>query len=224
MSAAAPAASRLRCGAAIPAGVSGRWTSRRHTWRFARGREGGESIRFEHADAAKLPFDAGRFAGSIAQLVLNFVPDPRQAVQEMRRVTRSGGVVVGAVWDFRALAYQRLFWDAAAALDPQAAITRDRLISDPLAQAGGLIGIWQEGGLRDIQGRSLAIRMDFGSFEDYWAPLLGGQGPFGSYVAGLPDGRRAVIRAAVRDAYCSGGPDGPRSLAATAWAVRGRVR
>ena len=54
-------------------------------------------------------------------------------------------------------------------------------------------------------------------------PLLGGQGPFGSYVAGLPDKRRAIVRAAVRDAYLSGGPDGPRSLAATAWAVRGRV-
>ena len=65
--------------------------------------------------------------------------------------------------------------------------------------------------------------MDYASFADYWEPLLGGQGPFGSYVAGLPDGTARRIRAAVRDAYCSGAPDGPRSLAATAWAVRGRV-
>jgi hypothetical protein len=65
--------------------------------------------------------------------------------------------------------------------------------------------------------------MEYDSFDDYWEPLLGGQGPFGAYVAGLSNERRAVVRAAVRDAYRSGGPDGPRSLAATAWAVRGRV-
>jgi SAM-dependent methyltransferase len=191
---------------------------------FARGREGGASIRFERADALDLPFDAGWFAGSIAQLALNFMPDPRRAVREMRRVTRGGGVVAAAVWDFRGgLVFQRLFWDTAAAIDPQAAATRDRLFAHPLAQPEGLVGLWQEIGLRDIDGRSLTIRMDYQSFDDYWEPLLGGQGPFGSYVAGLPQGRRARIRAAVRAAYHSGGPDGPRSLAATAWAVRGRV-
>ena len=46
--------------------------------------------------------------------------------------------------------------------------------------------------------------MDYASFADYWEPLLGGQGPFGSYVAGLPERRRARIRAAVRAAYCAG--------------------
>jgi SAM-dependent methyltransferase len=191
---------------------------------FARGREGGASIRFEQADAADLPFDAGRFAASIAQLALNFMPDPRRAAQEMRRVTRPGGVVAAAVWDFRGgLVFQRLFWDTAAAIDPQAALTRDRLFAHPLAQPEGLVGLWQEVGLEDIDGRSLTIRMDYQSFDDYWAPLLGGQGPFGSYVAGLSEPRCARIRASVRAAYLAGAPDGPRSLAATAWAVRGRA-
>ena len=142
----------------------------------------------------------------------------------MRRVTRAGGVVAAAVWDFcGGLVYQRLFWDTAAAIDPQAGLARDRLFSHPLAQPDGLARLWQAIGLREIKGSSLTIRMDYAGFDDYWEPLLGGQGPFGSYVAGLPDERRAVVRAAVRDAYLAGGPDGPRSLAATAWAVRGRV-
>jgi trans-aconitate methyltransferase len=42
----------------------------------ARDRSGGESIRFEQADAADLPFEAGLLAAAIAQLVLNFMPDP----------------------------------------------------------------------------------------------------------------------------------------------------
>ena len=191
---------------------------------FARRREGGASIQFEQADALDLPFAAGRFAGSIAQLALNFMPDPARAVLEMRRVTRAGGVVAAAVWDFRGgLVFQRLFWDTAAAIDPQAAQARDRLFAHPLAQQDGLVGLWQETGLREIERDSLTIRMDYADFADYWEPLLGGQGPFGSYVAGLTDARRAVIRKAVRAAFCAGGPDGARSLVATAWAVRGRV-
>jgi hypothetical protein len=164
------------------------------------------------------------FAGAIAQLALNFMPDPVRAVLEMRRVTRSGGVVAAAVWDFRGgLVCQRLFWDTAAAIDPQAGPARDRLFSHPLAQPGGLGSLWQASGLRDVADGSLTIRMDYASFADYWEPLLGGQGPFGAYVAGLPEERQAVVRAAVRAAYCAGAPDAPRSLAATAWAVRGRV-
>jgi hypothetical protein len=103
------------------------------------------------------------------------------------------------------------------------AMLRDRLFAHPLARPEGLIGLWQEIGLEDVEGRSLTIRMDYDSIADYWEPLLGGQGPFGAYVAGLSDGRRARIQRAVHAAYLAGGPDGPRSLAATAWAVRGRV-
>ena len=191
---------------------------------FAQARDGGRDIHFELADAARLPFEAGAFAGAIAQLALNFMPDPALAVLEMRRVTRSGGVLAAAVWDFcGGLVCQRLFWDTAAAIDPPAGQARDRLFSHPLAQPDGLASLWQASGLRDVKGGSLTIRMDYASFADYWEPLLGGQGPFGSYVAGLSDEHRARIHAAVSDAYCSGAPDGPRSLAATAWAVRGRV-
>ncbi len=129
---------------------------------FARRREGGASIQFEQADALDLPFAAGRFAGSIAQLALNFMPDPARAVLEMRRVTRAGGVVAAAVWDFRGgLVFQRLFWDTAAAIDPQAAQARDRLFAHPLAQQDGLVGLWQETGLREIERDSLTIRMDY---------------------------------------------------------------
>jgi SAM-dependent methyltransferase len=56
---------------------------------------------FEIGDAAKLPYDDGSFTGVAAQLVLNFVTKPDRALAEMIRVTRAGGIIVGAVWDFR---------------------------------------------------------------------------------------------------------------------------
>jgi len=66
--------------------------------------------------------------------------------------------------------------------------------------------------------------MDYANFDDYWKPLCGGQGPVGTYLASLAPDLRARIEEAVAWAYRSGAPDGPRSLAATAWAVRGEVR
>jgi hypothetical protein len=65
--------------------------------------------------------------------------------------------------------------------------------------------------------------MDYADFADYWEPLLGGQGPVGTYVNRLAPAMRAHVHEAVRLAYLSGAPDGPRSLTATAWAMRGVV-
>jgi len=58
-------------------------------------------------------------------LVLNLVPDPAAAPQEMMRVTCPGGMVAAGVWDYReAMQMLRTFWDAAVALDLDAAPRR----------------------------------------------------------------------------------------------------
>ncbi|MGE0116338.1 MAG: class I SAM-dependent methyltransferase [Dongiaceae bacterium] len=191
---------------------------------FAQAQVRTERVRFTIGDACALPLGNGAFAGSLAQLALNFVPDAGKAVGEMRRVTRPGGVVAACVWDFRGgLVYQRLFWDTAAGIDDGAGAARDRLFSHELSVPDGLPRLWEKAGLRDVLRDSLTIRMDYAGFADYWQPLLGGQGPFGSYVSGLAPSLRDRIEAAVRRAYLSGAADGPRSMTATAWAVRGVV-
>jgi len=179
---------------------------------------------FEVADAAALPYADASFAGAVAQLVLNFVPDSTAALNEMKRVTARGGRVVAAVWDFRGgLVYQRMFWDTAAGIDPAAAAARDRLFSGALALPDGLTSLFALAGLAGVERTSITIRMDYANFEDYWQPLGGGQGPVGTYLAALTPDLRARIEQAVAVAYRSGAPDGPRSLTATAWAVRGQV-
>ena len=184
---------------------------------FARSRPGGADIGFAVGDACRLPYADGSFDAALAQLSLNFVPDPAQAVREMRRIVRPGGVVGAAVWDFRGgLVFQRLFWDTAAR-------HRDRLFSGPLALPEGLPTLWRGAGLAAVERSSITIRMEYADFADYWEPLLGGQGPVGAYVANLSPARRQVIEERVRAAFLSGAADGPRSLTATAWAVRGAV-
>src|SRR5579885_839172 len=172
---------------------------------FARAAGGGP--RYAVAEATRLPFADGAFAGAAAQLVLNFVGDPVAAVRDFR-----GGLV-----------YQRILWDTAAGIDPAAAAVRDRLFSGALALPDGLPDLFARAGLPRVDTAALTIRMTYASFADYWGPLNGGQGPVGSYVAGLAPEMRARIEAAVRAAYLSGAPDGPRSLVASAWAVRAAV-
>ncbi|MBV9862033.1 MAG: methyltransferase domain-containing protein [Alphaproteobacteria bacterium] len=191
---------------------------------FAKTRSGPDGPLLTAGDAGHLPFADNAFAGAAAQLVLNFVGDPVAAVSEMGRVTRPGGVVAACVWDFRGgLVYQRLFWDTAAGIDPAAATTRDRLFSGALAVPGGLDALFQRARLPIAESVSLTVRMEYASFADYWAPLLGGQGPVGTYAAALRPQLRRPIEAAVRAAYLSGAPDGPRSMTASAWAVRAVV-
>jgi len=182
------------------------------------------NLRFETGDLGCLPYADRSFAGTAAQLVLNFVVDPNQAMRELRRVTRPGGVVAAAVWDFRGgLVYQRMFWDTAAVIDPAAGAVRDKLFAAALALPDGLPQLFIANGFAQPERGSLTIRMDYASFDDYWQPLLGGQGPVGTYAAGLAPDLRQRIEAAVRCAYLAGAADGPRSLTATAWAVRGIV-
>ena len=189
---------------------------------YARARHALSNLYIELGDAGSLPGAEGSFAASLAQLVLTFVPNPQQVAAEMVRVTRPGGVVASAVWDFcGGLVYQRILWNTAAALDPEAGRTRDRLFSNPLSTPEGLRRLWLTAGLADVEVGSLTIRMDYANFDDCWEPLFGGQGPVGTFAAGLSLDARQQLKTAVRGAFLCGRPDGLRSLTPTAWAVRG---
>jgi SAM-dependent methyltransferase len=57
-------------------------------------------LSFRVGDAVALDFPDESFDRCYSLLALNFVPQPAQAVREMKRVTRAGGTIAAAVWDF----------------------------------------------------------------------------------------------------------------------------
>jgi SAM-dependent methyltransferase len=179
-------------------------------------------IEFQVGDACAMPFPDGSFDGVLSMLVLPFVPNTVEAVAEMRRVARPGAVVAAASWDARGgCVAQRMFLDTAAVLDPAADALRARNCTRPTMRPGALAAAWRKAGLLDIREAALTIRMEYADFADYWGPYLTGQGPAAEYVAGLGAPVVARLREHVRRAYLDGEPDGPRSYAATAWAVGG---
>ena len=179
-------------------------------------------LRFEVGDAQALRHPDGSFDHAMALLVMNFIPDHDKAVAEMKRVTRPGGVVSACVWDYGdAMESLRLFWDEAVALDPAAAPKHERNMK--LARRGELGALWRRAGLRGVREEPLVIDQAFSSFGDYWGPFLQGTGPGGAYVASLADDRRAALEARLRRRLLGGGRDGPFTLKARAWCVRGLV-
>lgn len=179
-------------------------------------------IVFDVADACALPFPERSFDRVLSLLVLHFVPKADQAIAEMLRVTRPGGVVAAAVWDARGgFVANRMFFDTAAALDPNAGERRARNYTRPLTRPGELQRAWLNAGLKNVAETTLVMRMEFASFTDYWTPYEGNEGPGAEYVAGLSEVERGRLRDAVQAAYLDGDEDGPRSYAALAWAVKG---
>jgi ubiquinone/menaquinone biosynthesis C-methylase UbiE len=181
-------------------------------------------ISIQHADACSLPFDDGAFDRALALLVLHFVPEAGKAVAEMRRVVRPGGVVAAGVWDhLGGMPGMRMMVDTVAALSEGGRQLRNRYCFQPMMQPNEMKRSFIEHGLLDVTQVELMVRMDYQSFDDYWAPIAAGEGPLGKYLATLDDAERVRTDNAVRDAYEAGQPDGPRSFANVAWACRGIV-
>jgi SAM-dependent methyltransferase len=189
---------------------------------LARTRHPGSRVRFEVGDAQQLRFPDGSFDRTVSLLVLNFIPDRAKALDEMTRVTRPGGTVAAAVWDYGdGMQMLRVFWDEATALNPAMDARDERRM--PVCRNGELGALWNEHGLQEVSEEALTIRTRFASFDDYWSPFLEKQGPAGEYVASLSAGDQDQLRARLRTRLLGDSPDRPIGLTARAWAVRGTV-
>jgi SAM-dependent methyltransferase len=177
---------------------------------------------FEVGDAQALRFKTGEFDATLAQLVMNFIPDHQKAVREMRRVTRPGGVISACVWGYDdGTDMLRYFWDEVVADDPRMAARGERTIK--LARKGELAAVWRGAGLLDVKEAAVGVPLSFSSFEDYWQPFLDGVGPAGAWVASLDEPGRKKVETRLRKSLLGERADGPIVLQARAWCVRGQV-
>lgn len=152
--------------------------------------------------------------------MLNFVPDKDAALAGMKRAARPGGNVAAYVWDYAgAMELMRAFWEAAAEFDPQAAAL-DEGRRFPLCRPEPLARLFTSAGLRDVGTIALDVPTPFESFDDYWQPFLGGQGPAPAYAMSLDEAMRGRLRERLRERL-GAQEEGPIRMSARAWAVRG---
>jgi len=153
--------------------------------------------------------------------VLNFVPEPEEAVAEMVRAARPGGTVAGYVWDFGGeRQFQQYFWRAATALDP-AAIALEQSMQFPLCHPEPLAALFASARLQAVTVQAIDVPTVFRDVDDYWQPyLLGGSALAQRYAASLGEEQRAALRAHL-GAILPVADDGSIHLTGRVWAVRG---
>jgi SAM-dependent methyltransferase len=175
---------------------------------------------FKVGNAMELPAEDASADLVVCGLVLNFVPDPIKAVGEMKRACRAGGRVAAYVWDYaEGMQMLRIFWDAAAAVDPANRELDEQLLF-PICNPDALRETFRGADLQDVQTGPIEFRMKFADFDDYWSPFLGGVGPAPTYVSGLSDEHKNSLERELRRRL-SANADGSIELPARAWAVKG---
>ena len=132
---------------------------------FARSKNAIKKVHFQTGDAMALPFEDDTFDVAAMALVIFFVPEPEKALEEMKRVVRSGGLVTAYVWDIR---------EGGFPLEPIHAVLRAKGIEYPLppsvdaSRMMNLETLWVSAGLNSIEVSKISCERTFEGFDEYW--------------------------------------------------------
>jgi SAM-dependent methyltransferase len=177
---------------------------------------------FREGQAQALDLPSNVFDAVVSGLMLNFVPQQKAAILEMRRTAKPGGEIGIFVWDYaEGMQMLRYFWDAVIELDP-ASEALDEGPRFPICREGALEVLARESGLRHVKGRAIEVETRFQDFNDYWEPFLGNVGPAPAYIQSLDKDRRQQMRERLKS-MLPVARDGSIRLKARAWAVKCRV-
>ena len=175
--------------------------------------------RFPRADvrevaAEELPWEAGSFDCSLAQLVVVFLNDAPLATRELARVTRPGGVVAKCMWEVDGVEMMNALNEIRRRLRPggwsPATEYRDE---------ASLRALFEESGLRDVETTRIEVSVSYETVDELWEPAIRVGGPGGPAVDAFTPEQLVEGRAIFEEAL--GNPTGRYALRGTAAAVRG---
>ena len=179
----------------------------------------GQRAMFQQADAADLPFPDASFDLVASALVLNFIPRPALAVQEMCRVARPGGIVSGYVWDFgKDLSpsgpLRRAMRSVGAEVPdiPGTAYSSEQALRSLLAEAG----------LQFVESRTIDITLAYSDFEDFWGAQTPRYSPTTGIINAMSESERRRLKRTVHEALAVA-PGGKIEYSARVNAIRARA-
>jgi len=185
---------------------------------FARSRFGVSAATFEIGNAMKLPVADGSFDVAAMALAISFVPDPAEAVVEMKRTVRKGGMVATYMWDFAGGGLPlKPFRDVLKTLGVEI-----KMPSHPEAAGrDALHTMWKSAELSEIETTVLHTDIAFRDFDDFW-DSCSASGPPAVSLTAFTAAQRAELKERGRAIFRTAA-DGSIAYRSFANAVKGLV-
>jgi ubiquinone/menaquinone biosynthesis C-methylase UbiE len=185
----------------------------------ARTKPAAKRVSFRLAEAQKLPFADSEFDVAAMALVITFVPDPQQAIAEMKRVVKPGGMIGTYVWDFLGKGNtQQPLREAVEArgipVQPQPGHVHSRLEN--------LRAIFTGAGLNDVAVRPVEIEVSYPSFDAYWTAQTGFANTVVQHMRKMTEAQIEELKTHLRE-HLPRDKDGRIVYKAWANAAKGRV-
>lgn len=171
--------------------------------------------------AERLPFTDGTFDRCLSLLVMQEFPDPVGALAEMRRVSRTGGIVAGCQWDFPQMPVIDALVEAITAVAPDVGARLGSGSFRVLEGEADLQRAWTNAGIREVTTGRIRVVREFRDFRQLWWPLLAGSTPSTMTLASLPPEEREAVRSRMTKRFCGASPDVAFIVTAEAMVVRG---
>ncbi len=169
-----------------------------------------DAAQIEHveAPAQDLPFAEASFDAVLCQQGLQFFPDRRAAIGEMRRVVRPGGVVGVAVWaaDHRLEPFDD-YSEALGGVGVAPPFPGAFENASFVMEAGEVRALLEEAGFSPVEVSIVDLTIVWPDAGSAAAGILGT--PFGPLVEALPPGRRDALQAELIRRFSSDSPGAP---------------
>jgi len=177
-------------------------------------------IQFEIGDAQELPFKDTQFDVVVSGLMIKFVPNKTKAIEEMKRVTRPGGIVALYDWDIDSnMNTTRHFWEAVADVIPGRPEDQpsDRT---PMTEIDSIAKSFDAAGVEEIQQDTISFTTRFRDLDDYWNPITRNSQNVGRFYKTLTAEQREAVHQRLKQTLPFA-DDGTISFESRALAVKG---
>ena len=130
------------------------------------------NVQFETGDLTDLRFAGGEFDAVVCVFGIFFVPDMEAALRELRRVLRPAGRMAITTWGPQLFEpINTAFWDSVRSVRPD--LYKGFNPWDRICEADALRSLLASAELTDIEVIAETDSQPVGSFEDWWAAVLG---------------------------------------------------
>jgi SAM-dependent methyltransferase len=132
-----------------------------------------ENVEFRAMDAEALDVPDETFDIALSQFTLMFVPNPVDALREMRRVLRQGGRLGIAVWGpMDRVEHQAVGRRVLATYIPPPSAAERLPGANELGEPGLVERLVAEAGFRDVAVDRQTLETTYDNFEDYWRHVV----------------------------------------------------